>query len=71
MVGRNVVSRATLIRACTNCGRLKEALGLDIHIHLENMEPNEVTLPNVLTACSRARDLDTGKRVRGDMIRRS
>ncbi|MQL99245.1 hypothetical protein Taro_031960 [Colocasia esculenta] len=68
MVGRNVVSWATLIGAYTNCDRPKEALGLYCHMQLENVEPNEVTLLNVLTACSRARDLDTGKRVHGYMI---
>ncbi|CAA7403111.1 unnamed protein product [Spirodela intermedia] len=60
MVGRNTVSWATMIGAYTKWNRPVEALELYRRMDLE---PNRVTLLNVLSACSRARDLESGRRV--------
>lgn len=58
MVGRNAVSWATMIGAYTKWNQPVEALELYRRMDLE---PNRVTLLNVLSACSRAKDLESGR----------
>ncbi|XP_042401801.1 pentatricopeptide repeat-containing protein At1g08070, chloroplastic-like [Zingiber officinale] len=57
---KTIVSWATMIAAYTKSDRLFEAI--DLYRRME-LEPNEITLVNVLTACARARDIETGKQV--------
>nr|XP_010914963.1 pentatricopeptide repeat-containing protein At2g29760, chloroplastic [Elaeis guineensis] len=68
METKTVVSWATTIAAYTEWDRPAEALDLYRRMESENVEPNEITLVNVLTACARARDLETGRRVHGYMV---
>lgn len=63
MEAKTVVSWATMIAAYTEWDRPAEALDLYRRMESENVEPNEIALVNVLTACARARDLKTGRRV--------
>ncbi|WOL09011.1 pentatricopeptide repeat-containing protein [Canna indica] len=60
---KTIVSWATMIAAYTKSDCLAEALDLYRKMEMRNVVPNEITLVNVLTACARARDLETGKRV--------
>ncbi|KAM1061773.1 hypothetical protein FF1_026202 [Malus domestica] len=63
MTEKSVVSWATMIDAYAKWDKPVEALKLFERMESENVDPNEVTLVNVLTACARARDLDMAKRV--------
>ncbi|CAN6564228.1 unnamed protein product [Malus baccata var. baccata] len=63
MTEKSVVSWATMIDAYAKWDQPVEALKLFGKMESENVDPNEVTLVNVLTACARARDLDMAKRV--------
>ncbi|KAM2407276.1 hypothetical protein ACFX1X_026484 [Malus domestica] len=63
MTEKSVVSWATMIDAYAKWDQPVEALKLFERMESENVDPNEVTLVNVLTACARARDLDMTKRV--------
>ncbi|XP_020098061.1 pentatricopeptide repeat-containing protein At2g29760, chloroplastic-like [Ananas comosus] len=60
---KTLVSWATTIAAYTKWDRAAEALDLYRRMEFESVKPNEITLVNVLVACARARDLETGKRV--------
>ncbi|THU52354.1 hypothetical protein C4D60_Mb10t03130 [Musa balbisiana] len=60
---KTVVSWATMVAAYTRSDHLSEALDLYRQMESKNVTPNEIALVNVLTACARARDLKTGKRV--------
>ncbi|KAK9101891.1 hypothetical protein Sjap_019145 [Stephania japonica] len=64
MSDRDVVSWATMVGAYAQWDRPVEALRLFRRMEGGNVKPNEVTLINVLTACARARDLETAKWVR-------
>ncbi|XP_009371401.2 pentatricopeptide repeat-containing protein At1g08070, chloroplastic-like [Pyrus x bretschneideri] len=63
MTEKSVVSWATMIDAYAKWDQPVEALWLFERMESENVDPNEVTLVNVLTACARARDLDMAKMV--------
>ncbi|TQD97118.1 hypothetical protein C1H46_017207 [Malus baccata] len=63
MTEKSVDSWATMIDAYAKWDRPVEALKLFGRMECENVDLNEVTLVNVLTACARARDLDMAKRV--------
>ncbi|KAJ6862868.1 pentatricopeptide repeat-containing protein [Populus alba x Populus x berolinensis] len=64
MEDKTVVSWATMIGAHAQWDQANEAVRLfDRMIKSENVNPNEVTLVNVLTACARARDLAMVKRI--------
>ncbi|PRQ46486.1 putative tetratricopeptide-like helical domain, DYW domain-containing protein [Rosa chinensis] len=63
MSDKSVVSWATMIDAYAQWDQSAEALKLFYKMERENVDPNEVTLLNVLTACGMARDLETAKRV--------
>ncbi|KAK9269114.1 hypothetical protein L1049_000883 [Liquidambar formosana] len=59
MGNKSVVSWATMIGAYAQWGQPSEAVELFKRMEIENVEPNEVTLINVLTACAASRDLET------------
>ncbi|KAL0915344.1 hypothetical protein M5K25_015756 [Dendrobium thyrsiflorum] len=63
MTNKTVVSWATMIAALTKSDRSSEALGLYRRMRCENVEPNDITLLNVLAACASARDLETATQV--------
>lgn len=57
----NVVAWASLIAGYVNNNRAKEAIKVFKDMERWNVEPNEITMVNVLVACARSRDIDTGK----------
>lgn len=63
MNDKSVVSWATMIGAYVQWDQADEAIKIFDRMKSENVKPNEVTLVNVLTACARARDLETVRRV--------
>lgn len=63
MLEKSVVSWATMIDAYAQWDQPIEALKLFDKMESESVDPNEVTLVNVLTACAKARDLKMAKRV--------
>lgn len=63
MVEKSVVSWATMIGAYAQWDQPTEAVALFSTMGSGNVKPNEVTLVNVLSACAKARDLETAKRV--------
>lgn len=63
MTNKTLVSWSTMIAALTKCDRSSEALALYRRMRRENVEPNEIALLNVLTACASARDLETATQV--------
>lgn len=63
MVDKSVVSWATMIGAYAQWDQPSEAVALFNRMENENVKPNEVTLVNVLSACAKARDLETAKLV--------
>ncbi|XP_060668677.1 pentatricopeptide repeat-containing protein At1g08070, chloroplastic [Ziziphus jujuba] len=63
MVEKSVVSWATMIGAYAQWDEPTEAVVLFNRMESGNVKPNEVTLVNVLSACSKARDLETAKQV--------
>ncbi|KAK9161255.1 hypothetical protein Syun_007596 [Stephania yunnanensis] len=65
MPQRNVVAWTTLIAGYVDSYRGGEAIRLFREMDVENVEPNEVTLANVLAACGQCRDLETGRFVHG------
>ncbi|XP_077209841.1 mitochondrial editing factor 19 [Tasmannia lanceolata] len=58
MPKRNVVTWSTLIAGYVNNNRASEAIKLFKEMDLE---PNDITMVNVLVACAQTRDLETGK----------
>ncbi|KAG9456663.1 hypothetical protein H6P81_001171 [Aristolochia fimbriata] len=60
---KNVVAWSTLIDGYVNNGRASEAVKVFDEMTLIGIEPNEITMVNVLVACAQSRDLETGKRV--------
>lgn len=63
MANKTVVSWTTMIAALTKCDRSAEALGLYRRMRCENVEPNDITLLSVITACASARDFETAMKV--------
>ncbi|BFG40020.1 hypothetical protein CerSpe_262940 [Prunus speciosa] len=63
MLDKSVVSWATMIDAYAQWDQPIEAVKLFDKMESESVDPNEVTLVNVLTACAKARDLKMAKRV--------
>ena len=63
MVDKTVVSWATMIGAYAQWDQSDEAVKLFDRMEIEGVKANEVTLVNVLTACARARDFETARRV--------
>ncbi|XP_021817716.1 pentatricopeptide repeat-containing protein At2g29760, chloroplastic-like isoform X2 [Prunus avium] len=63
MLEKSVVSWATMIDAYAHWDQPIEAVKLFDKMESESVDPNEVTLVNVLTACAKARDLKMAKRV--------
>ncbi|XP_042496116.1 pentatricopeptide repeat-containing protein At1g08070, chloroplastic-like [Macadamia integrifolia] len=61
MVEKTVVSWATMIGSYAQSDFPLEALELFRQMDFNKVNPNEITLVNVLTACARTRDLETGK----------
>ncbi|XP_058081141.1 pentatricopeptide repeat-containing protein At2g20540-like [Magnolia sinica] len=61
MPERNVVSWNTVVAGYARNGCATEALGLFRKMQLEGVQPNEVTLVGVLTACAQAGALEIGK----------
>ncbi|KAI3910331.1 hypothetical protein MKW92_033054 [Papaver armeniacum] len=61
MSEKSVVSWATMVDAYTQSDQPIKALELFQRMEVEQVNPNEVTLLNVLTACARARNLEMGK----------
>ncbi|XP_015875192.2 putative pentatricopeptide repeat-containing protein At3g05240 [Ziziphus jujuba] len=57
----NVVAWASLIAGFVNNNRAKEAIKVFKDMVRWKVEPNEIVLVNVLVACARSRDIDTGK----------
>lgn len=57
---KTIVSWTTMIAAYTKSDHLFEAI--DLYRNMD-LAPNKITLVNVLTACARARDIETGKQV--------
>lgn len=63
MNDKSVVSWATMIGAFVQWDQPDEAIKIFERMERDNVKPNEVTLVNVLSACARARNLGTVKRV--------
>jgi pentatricopeptide repeat protein len=57
----NVVAWTSLIAGYVNNGWPSRAIEVFKDMEFWNIEPNEITLVNVLVACSHMRDIDTGK----------
>lgn len=64
----NVVAWATLIAGFVNNNRAKEAIKVFKNMERWKVEPNEIVLVNVLVACARSRDIDTGKWVHNYLL---
>ncbi|XP_062030164.1 pentatricopeptide repeat-containing protein At5g56310-like [Rosa rugosa] len=61
MPERNVVSWTTMIAGCAQNGRCKEALSLFGRMRKANVEPDQVALVAVLSACAEIGDLRFGR----------
>ncbi|KAE8010174.1 hypothetical protein FH972_006564 [Carpinus fangiana] len=57
----NVVAWTSLIAGYVNNGCPSKAIEVFKDMEFWNIEPNEITLVNVLVACAHMRDIDTGK----------
>lgn len=57
----NVVAWTSLISGLVNNNRFSEAIKAFRDMEHWDVEPNEITMVNVLVACARNRDLETGK----------
>ncbi|KAM5561304.1 putative pentatricopeptide repeat-containing protein [Rosa sericea] len=57
----NVVAWTSLISGFVGNNQASEAIKVFKDMELCNVEPNEITMVNVLVACARSRDIDTGK----------
>ncbi|XP_068649303.1 putative pentatricopeptide repeat-containing protein At3g05240 [Aristolochia californica] len=60
---KNVVAWSTLIAGYVNNAQASEAVKVFDEMELAGVEPNAMTMVNVLVACGRSRDVETGKRV--------
>lgn len=67
---RDVISWTAIISGYVYHGQADEALKLFQQMQLENMEPNDITLLSVLTACTSLLALQQGKQVHGQIITR-
>ncbi|KAL0348881.1 UNVERIFIED_CONTAM: Pentatricopeptide repeat-containing protein [Sesamum angustifolium] len=63
MCDRNVVSWTSLICGYARRERHKEAVSLFFKMVEEGIEPNEVTMVSVISACAKLGDMDCGERV--------
>ncbi|KAL6056940.1 Pentatricopeptide repeat-containing protein, variant 2 [Balamuthia mandrillaris] len=70
MKDRNVVTWTSMIAAETQSGRGKEALQLFQQMQEEGVAANAFTFSIVLKACAMAEDLEMGKRVHAEVLRR-
>ncbi|KAF9605520.1 hypothetical protein IFM89_017539 [Coptis chinensis] len=57
----NVVGWTTLIAGYVNNDRASDAIRVFKEMECEGVEPNEITMVNVLVACAQCRDLETGR----------
>ncbi|KAF5178944.1 Pentatricopeptide repeat-containing protein [Thalictrum thalictroides] len=57
----NVVGWATMIAGYVNNDRASDAIRVFKEMEFQGVEPNEITIVNVLVACAHCRDLETGK----------
>ncbi|XP_043726062.1 putative pentatricopeptide repeat-containing protein At3g05240 isoform X2 [Telopea speciosissima] len=57
----NVVSWTTLIAGYVNNNQAGKAVNVFKEMELQGVQPNEITMVNVLVACAQARDLETGR----------
>ncbi|KAK9291637.1 hypothetical protein L1049_019586 [Liquidambar formosana] len=57
----NVVAWTSLIAGYVNNDQASEAIRVFMDMELWHVEPNEITMVNVLVACARSRDIDTGR----------
>ncbi|OVA05783.1 Pentatricopeptide repeat [Macleaya cordata] len=57
---RNVVAWTTLIAGYVNNDRATDAIRAFKEMEFSNVEPNDITLVNVLVACAQNRDIETG-----------
>ncbi|KAL5976891.1 hypothetical protein ACLOJK_021227 [Asimina triloba] len=69
MPKRNVVSWSTLIAGYVGNNQASEAIRVFKEMELAGVEPNEITMVNVLVACAELRDLETGKWVHSHLRR--
>ncbi|KAJ4968746.1 hypothetical protein NE237_015447 [Protea cynaroides] len=58
---RNVVAWTTLIAGYVNNNRAGEAVKVFKEMEVQGVQPNDITMVNVLVACAQARDLETGR----------
>ncbi|KAL4195294.1 hypothetical protein AMTRI_Chr05g63930 [Amborella trichopoda] len=63
MIDKNVVSWTTMIASYAKMDMSEEALDLFRQMGSTNASPNEVTLVNVLMACTKSGDLELGKQI--------
>ena len=63
MTNRSVVSWATIIGAYGQWDQPHEAIKLFRKMEMASVNPNEITLVNVLTACAKSRNLETAEQV--------
>ncbi|CAA7408007.1 unnamed protein product [Spirodela intermedia] len=61
MPRRNVVAWTAMIAGYVKSGRTQDAVRLLQQMDFAGVEANEVTMANVLAACGRIRDIDTGR----------
>ncbi|KAL6053490.1 PPR domain-containing protein/PPR_2 domain-containing protein [Balamuthia mandrillaris] len=66
----DIVAWNTMMQAYTQCGHGKEALELFQRMQQAGMSPDSFTYPIVLKACTSMADLETGKRVHAQLLRR-
>lgn len=65
----NVVAWTSLVSGLVNNRRASEAIKAFRDMENWGVEPNEITIVNVLVACARTRDVDTGKWVHNRLAR--
>lgn len=70
MPERNVVSWNTLFSCYVQSDIFEEALGLFQEMILRGISPDEYSLSSILNACTGMGDINQGKRIHGDLIKR-
>lgn len=69
MPHRSVVAWTTFIAGLVGNNEAGEALRVFKQMELADVEPNEITMVNVLVACAQMRDLETGRWVHSHLCR--
>lgn len=70
MLKRDVVCWTTMITACSQQGKGKEAFSLFSRMLNEGFSPNEFTVCGVLKACSEEKELNFGRQLHGAIVKK-